>query len=698
MFNHEQRDSIILKPFHKRLLYLLIFIFALFILMIFRLTYLQIVKGEEHSVAAEVKSDKKIPIIAPRGKIYPREGGTPIADNYPSKTAVFTETTEMEKKDFIDLALKLEKILGMKREEIMAKMDVGWNFEIDNKGNYVYEKGSLKLKEVYRTNPPFLEKDIKTNLSDKEEAYLAEHRTELNGVEAKVKQIRKYDSRLVAVQAVGYVRPYNVAINESSAFLTNFYRGKEDIYTPNQPVGYDGIEFTFENQLRGVNGSKNFVVSSSGNVEKELPPDDPIPGNDLYLTIDSRMQTEIRDYINGVLPSIRSNSGSAGTKNVYAVAMEVKTGKIVSMISYPEYDPNLWISGMTPELYNKNFYYFTNGTIQDAPYDVSPKEGLEANAEIIKHPRSIVPSGSTIKPATVLMAISEGLISPNDVWQDPAGGYRYARSATDIVRNDKGKNYGTLTPQRALQKSSNSYMARLGHELYKKLYNNGRLEKYSINIWQKYLRALGLGVKTGVPLPNESTGVEDFVTTNKTISPLAAIVQASFGQQGKYTAMQLAQYAATIANKGTRMQPQLIDKIVDPKGNVVQTFQPQVLSKLNAPAEAWKTVEEGMYAVTQGDGTASWVFSSFPYKFAAKTGTSDQDIYYKDENGKSQRREIANGVFVAYGPIEDPKLAVAIVVPEGGYGVLSCGSIAQQIFKSYDKFYGLAPAKTTETK
>jgi penicillin-binding protein 2 len=699
MFKHEERGSKILKPFHKRLLYLLIFIFALFILIIFRLSFLQIVNGYKHSEEALSTAQKSIPILAPRGKIYPREGGTPIADNYRSMTAVFTETPEMDKEDFVELALKLEPVLGMTRDDILKKMDVGYAFKKDEKGNYVYDKdGKPVVEEAVRSTFSFLEKDIKMNLSDKEVAYLSEHRLDFKGVEAKVKHVRTYDKRLIAVQAVGYVRPYYVATNMSSAYLNSFYPDKKDIYTPNQPVGFDGVEFTYEEYLRGVNGKRNFQISSNGTIQNELEPDQPIPGNDVYLTIDSRMQLEIRDYIKNIIPSLQASSGSAGTRNVYAVAMEVKTGKIVSMISYPEYDPNLWVSGMSQELFDKYFYYFTNGTIQDAPYDVSPKEGKEANAEIERHPRSIVPSGSTIKPATVLMAISEGIISPNDVWQDPAGGYRYARSATDIVRNDKGKNYGTLTPIRALQKSSNTYMARIGHELYKRLYNNNRLEKNTIHIWQKYMHALGLGVKTGVPLPNESTGVEDFVTTNKTISPLAAIVQASFGQQGKYTAMQLAQYTATLANKGIRMQPQIVEKIVDPNGKVIKEIQPKVLSKLDLPDEAWKTVEDGMYAVTQGDGTASWVFNSFPYKFAAKTGTSDQDIYYKDENGKSQHRSIANGVFIAYGPIGDPKLAVAVVVPEGGYGVYSGGSIAQQIFKSYDKYYGLGSSTNKEEK
>ena len=271
---------------------------------------------------------------------------------------------------------------------------------------------------------------------------------------------------------------------------------------------------------------------------------------------------------------------------------------------------------------------------------LSPLIGPAAEVEATKHPQSIVPTGSTIKPATELMGLGEGVISPNDVWQDPAGGYKYG-SGSDVVHNDKNHNYGTLTPQRALQKSANTYMARIGNLIYTKYKAN------SIYIMQKYFHALGLGVKTGVDLPSESSGTQDFISTNANVSSLAAMVQASFGQQERFTAMQLCQYVATVANNGKRLQPQIVDKIVDPKGTVLQQFQPKVMNQINLPEEIWKTVQEGMFMVTQGDGTAAGTVGGLPFHVAAKTGTSDQDIYYKvQENGKetSVKGSIANGV------------------------------------------------------
>ncbi|MMZ57836.1 Penicillin-binding protein 2B [compost metagenome] len=455
-------------------------------------------------------------------------------------------------------------------------------------------------------------------------------------------------------------------------------------------VGYEGIERSYEEELRGKNGYRMYQVAADQTILQQINEVPPKQGNNLYLTIDQRVQLEIRDFIRGFLPNLRNTGRNASyAKNAYAVAMEVKTGKIVAMVSYPEYDPNIWTSGLDKEAYEQNQYSFTNGTIRSAPYDVRPKTGKDAEMENYKHPASIVPAGSVVKPATVLMGLSEKLITPNDYWPDP-GAYRYG-GASDIIRNDSGKNYGMLTPEKAIQKSSNTYMARIGKALRDKHGKN------SVSVYQAYYHSFGLGVKTGVDLPGESAGGEDFLTMNERYGPLAAMVQASFGQQGRYTAMQLVQYAATMANKGARLRPQLVERITDNNGKVVRPFKTEVLSVLDEPDSYWRTVHQGMGMVTQQGGTAAGVFAGFSYRVAAKTGTSEQDIYVPDsldfETGVNWRKykEINNGVFVSFAPLDNPKLAVAVIVPEGGYGGQSAGRIARAIYESYDKYIGLEP-------
>ena len=210
MYNHEGRESQNIKPFQKRLNYLLIFVFVIFIIIIFRLSFVQIVKGTEYSQEATAKSDKFTPIPAMRGKIYAREGGNPVVYSRPSYTAVFTETETMEKSDFVDLATRLESVLGLSRSEILKKMDVGYFYETDN-GKFVMDaNGKPVVKPIARSTQRFLDKDLKIDLNEKEIAYLSEHRNEFTGINVITKPIRVYDSRQVAVQAIGYVRPYNI--------------------------------------------------------------------------------------------------------------------------------------------------------------------------------------------------------------------------------------------------------------------------------------------------------------------------------------------------------------------------------------------------------------------------------------------------------------------------------------------------------
>ncbi|WP_082129844.1 peptidoglycan D,D-transpeptidase FtsI family protein [Aneurinibacillus tyrosinisolvens] len=682
MYNHEEKGNHRVKQVFNRLNVLLVLVFLIFALVIFRLSYVQIVKGEQYSQEATAKSDIRIPIPALRGNIYDRFGNL-IVHSSGSFTAIFEHKDYMTKEYYLELVTKLEKVLkGTTKEDLLKKMDVG------------YELKNGKLERVPRQTSKFLERDLKHDLSQQEIAYLAEHRSELGGITVATKPIRKYDPKQVAVQAIGYVRPFNVAVSDSSKI--KFYMDQKDFYLPTQTVGFDGIERSYEKDLRGENGYRVYQVAANQTILQEISEMPPKQGNNLYLTIDERVQLETRDFIKNFLPKLRATGKNASNaKNAYAVAMEVKTGKIVAMVSYPEYDPTIWTNGPDKNTYYANMYSITNGTIREATHDVRPKTGKDAEKEAQKHPGSIVPTGSAIKPATVLLGLSEGLITPYDYWPDP-GVYVYGRS--DKVRNDSGHNYGMLTPQIALQKSSNTYMARIGEAFSKKYH------KKSAAILQNYLHSFGLGTSTGVDLPGENTGNEDYINMNKEYGSLAAMVQASFGQQERYTAMQLAQYVATVANKGARMKPQLVDRVVDKNNKVVRPYKPEILSTLKEPDLYWRTVQQGMGLVTSPGGTASGIFSGFPYKVAAKTGTSQQDIYIeadkyidkktgKEKSHWKKYNAVNNGVFISFAPLDNPKLAVAVIVPEGGYGASSAGAIARAVYDSYDKHIGLGADK-----
>ncbi|GAB7386742.1 penicillin-binding protein 2 [Bacillaceae bacterium] len=655
-YRHE--DTPKQKMIRKRANLLFLAIFFIFCTLLIRLSYVQLAKGEEYSKLANEKAIKTLEIPAPRGEILDRNGEL-LVTNEVSFTVLFQEKEWMEKPDyFIRLATKLAPILRMPAEEVLEKMDTGYN---------------LQGEWVGRQAPKYLEKIIKFGLEPKEIAVLSERREEFQGIVVQAYPFRRYIDN-VAVQTIGYVRPFAVAVTSIDK-----YKGKEDYYLPSQQVGMDGIELSFEDELKGRNGYRQVVVDPSGTILAEKKVVYPKKGNHLYLTIDKRVQREAEEFIADYLQELRrQHSRTRHVKNAYAVAMEVQTGRIVAMVSHPDYDPNQWLQGVTTEQFKDIQFSIYNGTIRWAPYDARPLGMEEAN----KHPSSIVPVGSVVKPLTVLMALNEGLISPTDRWRD-AVVYQYGRSSGDRVTNAYTRDLGWLTPQTAIQKSSNTYMARIGDMM-------ARSVKNPVETFQRYHHLFGLGVKTGVDLPFESDGGEDYIANSERVSTLFAIVQASFGQQERYTALQLAQYAATIANDGKRLRPLIVDKIVDPDGKVVKTFKPEVLSEAKIPQKYFDIIKEGMELVTQPGGTSYYPMLGFPYRVAAKTGTSQQDIPIKRENGSGYYlKQVENATYISYAPADNPKLAVAVVVPEGGYGTNSAAYIARGIYEIYDKYIGL---------
>ncbi|MBP1933775.1 peptidoglycan D,D-transpeptidase FtsI family protein [Ammoniphilus resinae] len=663
-FNNEDKQKEQQTKISRRVQLLFTVVFVFFAALILRLSIVQIAKGEEYLKIANEKSIQTIPIAAPRGKILDK-GGQVLVDNKVSYTAVFREEDWMTKDYILKLAKKISPLLTMTEEDIIKKMDTGFN-----------EKGEA----VIRKDPKFLEKDLKFDITLKEMSILSERRTELKGIDVVVKPIRQYhafDNQYPSVQTIGYVRPYAVA--ETASATGDYYKDKKDIYVPNQYVGMDGVEFSYEDELMGENGSKKLLVNARGTLLEELSVSKPKPGSNLYLTFDHRVQLETQQFIANYLESLRKNPRTPPSarvvKNAYAVAIETETGKIASIVSFPDYNPNLWVQGVDQEKYNDIQFSIINGTIRPAPYDARPLPYKEAEG----HPLSISPIGSVIKPLTVLMALNEKLITPNDQWQD-AVVYRYGKGS-DTITNASRRDLGLLTPQKALQKSSNTYMARIGELLYEQ-------NKSSLKTFQKYHHAFGLGIKTGVNLPFESKGVEDYISTSQSVSTLFALVQASFGQQEKYSAMQLAQYAATLANKGKRLRPHIVDRI-ETNGKS-KTVQPDVLSKTEYPEEYWKVIYQGMKMVTQPGGTAAIPFQGFPYTVAAKTGTSEQDMFVEYEEGKWKKdRRVENATFIGFAPADHPKLAVAVIVPEGGQGTNSATYIARGIFDIYNKYVGL---------
>jgi penicillin-binding protein 2 len=232
---------------------------------------------------------------------------------------------------------------------------------------------------------------------------------------------RVYDENTIASQLVGYLRPFSTARNQTQSYL-NFYKDNPGEYLNEEFVGFDGLEFLYQDELRGKNGSKSYPVNSRSQIIGQVTITPPDKGHNLYLTLKKDVQLAAENAITQQLAYMKSREAEqlkypALGKNAlagYAVAMEVDTGRVVAMASMPDYNTNIWSKERIPtEEYNSIQFQYINGTIRERYADI------QDNKERSKHPSSLVPLGSTIKPLTVLLGMNEGIIGPNERYVDP---------------------------------------------------------------------------------------------------------------------------------------------------------------------------------------------------------------------------------------------------------------------------------------
>lgn len=643
--------------------------FLLFSLIIVKLAFLQFVQGEELSAMEDRQTKEKITISPIRGNIYDLDS-YPIAYTISAESLFYQIVPRQTKEEKIALARKVADVVAkygnpqygaLDAAEIIKRMDVG--FDLD--GN--------PAKEPSYTFQP---RRLKAGLTKEEIAYIIEHQDELPGMSIVEESARVYDENSIAAQLVGYLRPFSTARNQSQSYL-NFYKDNPGEYLNEEFVGFDGLEFLYQDELRGKNGSKSYPVNSRSQIIGQVTITPPEKGHNLYLTLRKDVQLAAENAIIKQLDYMKSREAEqqkypALGKNAlagYAVAMEVDTGRVVAMASMPDYDTNIWSKERIPEEeYNSIQFRYINGTIRERYADI------QDNKERGKHPSSLVPLGSTIKPLTVLLGMNEGIIGPNERYSDP-GTFVFGKDKSSISNSDK-HNYNVLTPSLAIQYSANTFM---GEMVGNRMYMSSKYPSFpkagnAIEVWDSYMKKFGLGELTGSRLPGEYPGDPYYFETAKRESAQSVLIYASFGQQARYTTLQLAQYASMLANHGKKYRPQFVDHITTYDGQLICNVEPKLMSQEDFPAAYWKVLEDGMKEVfvTGFDGVS--------YSVVRKTGTSQQQV---------AGQVLENAVFIAYAPADKPKLAVAVVVPEGGFGSWGAAPIARQIFDAYDEHYGL---------
>lgn len=657
----KQQEILRRKQFSFRLNVFFFIVFVVFSVLIVKLAVLQFVEGPSFTSAINKKWERNIPIAPIRGNIYDA-GGHALAYSTSTQSLYYS----------LQSAIRGGKSTNDQAEEMAEKLNKV--FEKFGSPEKMMTKEDIirRMDLVFSQNIKSTPRRIKTDLTNEELAYIMENQSEFVGVSLLEESVRNYDEDTVAVHLVGYLKKYRGVRTKS-----DFYKEKLAIedpfykYLEEEEVGLDGIEYMYQDVLRGTNGVKTYPVNNQGAITGDITITNPEKGADLYLTIDKDIQLHTEQSIMNHLEKIRTSPYSyeraPNAVTGFAVAMEVETGKVISMASMPDYDPNvIWSGGsISTENWNNYQYLLNNGTIR-------PVYGPYTDEERAQHPSSIVPLGSVIKPLSVLVGLKEGLFTTNQKYND-TGRFSYGRKGYETYISNSGKHaYGLSDGARAIEKSSNTFMAEwIGNRLYMRGAVDG---VSSVDIWDGYMKQFGLGVTTGSGLYGESAGVIDYYSEAERGSAQSALVQASFGQQGRYTVLQLAQYTAQLASRGVRLKPQFVNEIRSADGELLESYKPEILNEVDMPDSYWDMIEKGMGLVkVQG-------FEGFQHSFNRKTGTSEQDV---------ARGRVENAVFIAYAPADNPKLAVAVVVPEGGFGGWGAAPIARQIFDAYDAVYGL---------
>ncbi|SDF77299.1 penicillin-binding protein 2, partial [Sporomusa acidovorans] len=420
---------------------------------------------------------------------------------------------------------------------------------------------------------------------------------------------------------------------------------KSEGYHNGDLVGKSGLEKVYDKEIRGVNGGQQIEVDVEGKPTRVIGKKEPVLGNELVLTIDARIQKAAEKAMDDRLRYLQDKFGNPKAKAAAAVVMNPQTGEILALVSRPTFNPNKFNGGISTKDWQE---------INDNPFN--PMQNRTINAEY--------PPGSSFKIVTGSAALESGKVAPDEKIFDSGTHWLVPKG------NSHNAALGWIDFKVAMAKSDNVYFYELGNRL-------------GIDLLEEWARKFGLGVPTGINLPGESEGlVANRKYKMKVYEEewyLSETLDAAIGQGFQLmTPMQMVSLISQIANGGHRYRPYLVSKMLSPDGKVIKTYEPEELGRVNLSEKTLKTVREGLKEVISPQGTAGYMFENFPLQIAGKTSTAENP--HGDDHGW----------FVAYGPYENPTLAVAVVVEQGGYGSDSAAPIARKIFEAA---FNLPPQK-----
>lgn len=610
MKRDERRDEI-----HRRLSVLQALLFLIFLLLLARAAYLQVVMGVHYETLARGNALRLVNLPAPRGRIFDRHGEL-LAGSRPAYHVSLVHPGAGKIDEVVEA---LAPLLGMTPAEIRE----------------VIRRRGDRLFEPIRLKP---------DVDPVTHSRVEENRGDLPGVVIEVGPVRDYPHGSLAAHLLGYVGEID---GGELARLEGYRLG--DI------LGKMGLEAFYDRDLRGTDGGRQVETDAMHRPVRVLGQLNPVPGNSLVLTIDAGLQRVAEEAMVASMQRVRTHPrtpyrATAGA----AVVLKVDTGEVLAMVSHPGFDPNPFASRAPRE------YLEALRTDPLSPFLNRATSGLYA-------------PGSAFKMITAMAALEAGRVNTVE---------RITCTGTYRVTADHSKRcwsvHGPVNIYQAIAHSCNIFFYEMG-------------KRVGVDLLAHHARDFGLGQSTGLDLrPLDRSGTvpdRDWKRVRFPRDPtfwLAEELDAAIGQGfHEYTPLQMAHYTATIASGGTRYQPYLVSQVLDGSGRVLRRVEPQVLSVATVSPAVLAIVKEGMRQ-TSLYGTASWLFgpafqARHGFEVAGKTGTAEA----VKGSGKDH-----NAWFVAFAPFDDPQIAIAVIVEEGGSGSLAAAPVAQAIIQHY---FGLTP-------
>ena len=493
-----------------------------------------------------------------------------------------------------------------------------------------------RFKKLMDESRSFDSLPVRTRLTDTEVARFAAQRFRFPGVEIKARLFRSYPYGELASHVIGYIGRINPSEKEKiddSEDQAN-YRGTEYI-------GKLGVEQSFEHELHGITGVERMETSAGGRAVRKLASTPSTPGNVVVLSIDIKLQKLIEDMF--------------GTRRGALVALDPKTGEVLAFVSKPTFDSNLFVEGIDQENWQ-----MLNESI-DKPL-------------LNRALRGTYPPGSTYKPFMALAALETDTRSATTLINDP-GFYMFGGHRFGSPDNERG---GVMDMRRAIVESSNAYFYSLANEL-------------GVDTMHDFMKPLGFGQITGIDINGEVRGVLPSQDWKKRYYQrpeqqkwyAGETIALGIGQgYNSFTMLQIAQAVSTLANNGVKHKPQLVIATQDATTRVRTPVPPEPPQDLGYKPENVALVRNAMVGVTQG-GTGTRVFAGAGYVSGGKTGTAQAVSLGKNQkyNASSmEEHQRDHSLYIAFAPADDPKIALAVIVENAGFGSASAAPIARRAF------------------